>query len=216
MIFSMAHYGSLDMVKQKLRIEDSSIDDELNIYLDEVDSLINRELRAKFGKNTEYGYEISLPLTEDTNPHITFELRAIAADLVEGKFRMKTTGESDLQKEAMMSLREYLDKEFGWTEGHGFRRYPEITITPTNGAAATTITLSGSSFKPRGKLTIKIVDENDSQVVQETTPDVVLTDDDGKFSGVTFATGSGTAIGSYVILASDKVNAAKRNFTVTS
>ena len=76
--------------------------------------------------------------------------------------------------------------------------------------------LNANNLVYKANHSIKIVDENDSQVVQETTPDVVLTDDDGKFSGVTFATGSGTAIGSFVILASDKVNAAKRNFTVTS
>ena len=84
------------------------------------------------------------------------------------------------------------------------------------GAAAATITLTGSRFKPRGKISIKIVDENGSGVVQETTPTVVLTDDSGNFTGVTFATDASTIVGSYVILATDKVNYAKRNFTVTS
>ena len=212
----MSHYASLDMIKQKLRVEDSSIDDELQIYIDEVDAVIDRELRAKFGYTTEYGYEIPIPLTEDTNPPVTFELRAIAADLCEGKFRLKTTNDDQLYKTAMEELTEYIDRAFGWTEAHGFRRYPSIAITPTNGAAASTITISGSSFKPRGKIQIKIVDENDSGVIQATSPEVVLTDDDGDFSGVTFATASGTAIGSYIILAHDKINSAKKNFTVTS
>jgi len=212
----MTHYASLDMIKQKLRIEDSTIDDELNIYMDEIDAFVNRELQAKFGAYTEYGYPIVLPLTDTTNPPVTFDLRQIAADLVEGKFRFKTTNDDSLWKTARESLQNYLDKSFGWTEGHNFRRYPDITITPTNGAAAATITITGARFKPRGEVTVKVVDENGSGVIQETTPAVVLTDDSGDFTAVTFATASGTAIGSYVILATDKVNFAKRNFTVTS
>jgi len=211
----MAHYVSLDMVKQKLRIEDSSIDDELNVYMDEVDELINRELRAKFGKYTEYGYPIDLPLTDTSNPPLTFDLRMIGADLVEGKFRLKTTDDDKLYNKALEALAEFTLRSFGWTEGHKFRRFPDITITPTNGSASTTITCSGQRFKPRGKIIIKIVDENESGVIQATTPEVVLTDDAGDFSGITFATASGTAIGSYQILATDKINFAKRNFTVT-
>ena len=204
------------MIKQKLRIEDNTIDDELNIYMDEIDAFINRELEAKFGTFTEYEYPIVLPLTDLTNPPVTFDLRQIAADLVEGKFRYKTTNDKTLWDFAREALVNYLDKSFGWTEAHKFRRYPDITITPTNGAAAATITLTGSRFKPRGEITVKVVDENGGGVVQETTPTIVLTDDSGDFTGVTFATDATTAVGSYVILATDKVNYAKRNFTVTS
>ena len=92
----MTHYASLDMIKQKLRIEDNTIDDELNIYMDEIDAFINRELEAKFGTFTEYEYPIVLPLTDLTNPPVTFDLRQIAADLVEGKFRYKTTNDKTL------------------------------------------------------------------------------------------------------------------------
>jgi len=77
----MTHYASLDMIKQKLRIEDNTIDDELNIYMDEIDAFINRELEAKFGAFTEYGYPIVLPLTDSTNPPVTFDLRQIAAGI---------------------------------------------------------------------------------------------------------------------------------------
>ena len=136
--------------------------------------------------------------------------------MVEGKFRYKTTNDKALWETAKESLVHYLDKSFGWTEGHKFRRYPDITITPTNGAAGITITLTGARFKPRGEVTVKIVDENGAGSVQTTSPTVVLTDDNGDFSGVTFATSSSEAIGSYIILAHDKVNTAKRNFTVTS
>lgn len=212
----MSHYASLDMVKQKLRVEDKTIDDELNIYLDEVDSFINRELRAKFGETTEYGYKVSLPLTEDTNPALTFDLRQIAADLVEGKFRLKTTDDDKLWNKARESLEIYLVKSFGWTSGHAYRRYPSITLTPDTGSAGTTMTLTGTSFKPRGKLEVKLIDENGSGAIQTTTPEVVLTDANGDFSAVTFATGSDEAIGSYVVLVHDKVNHAKLNFTVTS
>jgi hypothetical protein len=212
----MTHYASLDMIKQKLRIEDSTIDDELNIYMDEVDALINRELRVKFGPRTEYDYPIVLPLTDTTNPPVTFDLRQIAADLVEGKFRFKTGNDDSLWKMAVESLANYMEKSFGWTEGHKFRRYPDITISPTNGVAGSTITMTGSNWKPRGKITVKIVDESGNGQLSETTPETVLTDDNGAFTGITFATSSTEDIGSYVILATDKINHAKRNFTVTS
>jgi len=48
----MTHYTTVDTVKQKLRVEDTSIDDELEIYIDEVDGYINRKIRRKIGTLT--------------------------------------------------------------------------------------------------------------------------------------------------------------------
>ena len=38
----MAHYATLSMVKQRLRVEDTTLDDELSGYIDEIDTFINR------------------------------------------------------------------------------------------------------------------------------------------------------------------------------
>ena len=99
-------YASLVMVKEKLRIPatDSTIDDELNIYIDEVDVYIDRILKERFGSEDEYGYPITLPLTESTRPALTFTLKVVASDLVEGKFRLKTTEENSLWMEANAQL----------------------------------------------------------------------------------------------------------------
>jgi hypothetical protein len=214
----MGHYASLSMVKEKLRIPatDSSINDELNIYIDEIDAMINRRLRARFGNETEYGYQVELPLTDTTNPARTYDLRVVATDLVEGKFRLKTTEDNTMWNESQTRLESYLDQTYGWVEGHAYRRSPTITLSPTNGSAGTTITMTGTGFKPRGQIEIKIVDANGNGAIKTTTPTTVLTDDSGDFSSVTFATLSTDAVGSYEILAHDKVNHSKRNFTVTS
>ena len=109
----MPHYTTLDTIKQKLRVQDTTIDEELDIYIDEVDGYIDRKIRRKIGLNNEYGYRIQLPLTDTTNPAITYDLRTIAADLVEGKFRLKTTNDTTLWKTADEELDEYLDTAFG-------------------------------------------------------------------------------------------------------
>ena len=54
------HYTTVDTVKQKLRVEDTTIDNELEIYIDEVDGYINRKIRRKIGTFNEYGYEKSV------------------------------------------------------------------------------------------------------------------------------------------------------------
>ena len=214
----MAHYASLVMVKDKLRIPstDSSIDDELNVYIDEIDAFVDMKIQERFGKYDEYGYPITLPLTDTTRPAKDYSLRVVASDLVEGKFRQKTTEDNTLWLEANLGFDKWMMANFGWKEGHGFRRDPTITITPTNGSAGSTITLSGADFKPRGLIAVKIVDGNGNGAVQTTTPTTVLTDDNGDFSNVTFATLSTDAVGSYEIVVHDKVNHASRNFTVTS
>ena len=211
-------YASLVMVKEKLRIPatDSTIDDELNIYIDEVDVYIDRILKERFGSEDEYGYPITLPLTESTRPALTFTLKVVASDLVEGKFRLKTTEEISLWMEANAQLEKYILETYGWNEGGKFKRTPSITITPTNGSAGSTITMTGTDFKPRGEISIKIVDENGNGVAQTTSPAVVLTDDNGDFNSVTFATATTDTIGSYEIVAHDKINHSRRNFTVTS
>jgi hypothetical protein len=209
------HYTTVDTVKQKLRVEDTTIDNELEIYIDEVDGYINRKIRRKIGTFNEYGYEITLPLTESTNPAITYDLRTIASDLVEAKFRLKTTNDETLWKQSSKELDEYLDETFGWGESHDFRMVPQLTITPTTGAAGTVITLSGTGWKPRGQIYVKTVDGSGAGALSTTTPAIPLADENGDWSAVTITVDAGTGRGSIEILAHDKINHAIENFSVT-
>ena len=45
----MTHYGSKIVVKRKLRIAqtDNSLDNEINIFIDDVDDYINEQLRHR-------------------------------------------------------------------------------------------------------------------------------------------------------------------------
>ena len=47
----MTHYGSKTIVKRKLRIaqSDNSLDNEINIFIDDVDDYINEQLRHRLG-----------------------------------------------------------------------------------------------------------------------------------------------------------------------
>ena len=178
------HYATLDIVKQKLRIQESdhTIDEELETYSTEVDTLINRHLRRKLGTFDQNGDPINLPLTETTYPAITEDLRVIADDLVEGKFRLKTTNDEILWNNAKQQLLEYLDFEFGWTENKPFRRTPDISITPTTGIPDTTVTVAGSNFANIETLEIVF-----GGVLQDTTPAEVVTTSSGAIpASVTF------------------------------
>ena len=128
-------------------------------------------MRRKLGTFDQNGDPINLPLTETTYPAITEDLRVIADDLVEGKFRLKTTNDEVLWNNAKQQLLEYLDFEFGWTENKPFRRTPQISITPTTGATSTVITVSESDFANVETLEIVF-----GGVIQTTVPaDVVTT-----------------------------------------
>jgi len=156
-----------------------------------------------------------LPLTESTNPAITYDLRTIASDLVEAKFRLKTTNDETLWKQVTKELDEYLDETFGWGESHDFRMVPALTITPTTGAAGTVITLSGTGWKPRGQIYVKTVDGSGAGALSTTTPAIPLSDENGDWSAVTITVDAGTGRGSIEVLAHDKINHATENFSVT-
>ena len=211
----MAHYTTLDTVKQKLRIADTSIDTELDIYIDEVDAYIDRKIRATTGNTNEYGYPIVLPLTDSTNPPITYDLKQIAADLVEGKFRLKTTNENTLWETADKELEEYLVNTFGWAESHNLRINPQLTLDPTAVSAGSTVSLSGTGWKPRGQLYVRMVAGNNTAQTMSTSPSIILTDDDGNWSGYTITIPTSATTSSYTILVHDKVNTVKRNIVVT-
>ena len=188
----MAHYATLSMVKQRLRVEDTSLDDELEGYIDEIDTYVNRKLRKVLGFKNEYGDDIALPLTTTTIPKLTYDLNTIANDLVVGKFRHETTADADLWKKADSELEEYLANEFGWSESGSYRLNPNITFTPTSGSASATVTVSGSEFGVRNKLKVYF---NGQEMA--TSPDPVITGDIGSFSSATFTIPAETGVGTY-------------------
>jgi len=188
----MAHYATLSMVKQRLRVEDTSLDDELEGYIDEIDTYVNRKLRTTLGHKNEYGDDIILPLTTSTIPKLTYDLNTIANDLVVGKFRHETTADADLWKKADTELEEYLANEFGWSESGSYRLNPNITFTPTSGIAGSTVTVSGSEFGIRNKLKVHF---NGQEMA--TTPDPLITGDIGDFSSTTFTIPAETNAGTY-------------------
>jgi len=172
----MTHYPTIDTVKKRLRLpeNDFTIDDDLEIYGSEVDEWINRELRKKLGEHDEYGDPLVFPLTDTTNPAITEDLRHRADYLLEGKFRLETTNDGVIWDYAKADFKEYLDEEFGWTEGKGFRRTPSFTITPDNGTVSTTITVVVSNYGQNEELDL-LFDGTE----QTTTPTPMVTDTNG-------------------------------------
>jgi len=188
----MAHYATLSMVKQRLRVEDTTLDDELSGYIDEIDTYINRKLRKTLGFRNEYGDDISLPLTTSTVPKLTYDLNTVANDLVVGKFRHETTADSALWDKADKELEEYLANEFGWGESGSFKMNPSITFTPTSGSAGATVTVSGTEFGVRNKLKVYFNGQE-----MNTSPDPLISGDIGDFSSTTFTIPAGTGTGTY-------------------
>ena len=180
MVYS-SQYAVLDVVKQKLRVSDATIDDELMTYMSEVDNFINNALRRRLGFKNRNGDQVVLPLTPATIPALDEELKQMANDLVEGKFRFKTTENPTLWTDSQRRFIDYLDYKYGWTREVGYFTNPTLTVTPTTGSAGATVTLAGTEFKGNSKINIKYAGES-----QTTSPTNVTTNSLGSFSGVTF------------------------------
>ncbi len=210
-------YSVLDVVKKKLRIPDDTIDDELEVMQSEVDGYINRKLRKRLGDFNIYNDAIVLPLTETTVPPVTEDLKQIANDLFEAKFRLKTTNDDTLWGIADKELEEHITEEFGWIESVGFRVQPTITIVPTSGAAGATITASGTKYAIN-----EVVKFTVGNTEPDTTPTTVVADSTGAFSGVTFVIPTNTTSPGSVdivsfsnfVMSSDSSNAFTNNPTV--
>ena len=56
----MSYYAEYDTVKTKMRVPDDSLKDELMIYIQEVEELINNRLRQRLGSRDSKGREITL------------------------------------------------------------------------------------------------------------------------------------------------------------
>lgn len=204
-------YTEYDTIKIKLRIEDDSMKDEIQIYRQEIDDLVDNRIRAKIGSVNVYGEDIILPLTEDTIPSIPLELKAIANDLVVAKIRLVNSEKPLLWDSAVKVLDNYLERVYGWARDVAFQPERTLTRTPASGIIGATITIGVTNYAPTAKLTI-IFDSS----TPATTPTPVITDSTGVVSGVTFDVPANQPDGSYNIKVSDSFGGKLVRFQVTS
>ena len=203
-------YTEYDTIKVKLRINDDSMKEEIEIYMQEIDDLINNRIRAKIGSYNAYGDYINLPLTEDTIPSLPVELKAIANNMVVAKIRLQNSEKPMLWDSEVKVLENYLERVYGYTSNKPYQPVRELTISPTSGTVGTIITINGVNFQPRTKLSFIF-----NATYPTTTPSTVITDDVGAFNGVTFAVPSNHPSDSYEIKVVDHVGGTSIRFQVT-
>ena len=171
-------YTEYDTVKIKLRINDDSMRDEIQLYMHEIDDLVNNRIRAKIGEYNVYGDRIDLPLTHDTIPVIPLELKAIANDLVVAKIRLQNSEKPLLWDSAVKVLENYLERVYGWTRDVPFQPIRTFVISPTSGIVGATVTISGTNFQPTSEITVIFDSTN-----PVTIPTPIITNSKGVFSG---------------------------------
>ncbi len=180
----MTHYALLDKLKLKLRLQDAdeTLSEELEAYLTDVDSYINRKLRNWLGLIDIHGNPIIIPLTEFTNIPVDEDLMQNATDLAYGKFRKEQANEELNWENAKENFQAYLEDRFGWPEDEGHRVANPTTIDykPVDILLiGETITISGTNYKQFQRLQIIFAGQT-----METTPTTVFADFQGKFSNV--------------------------------
>ena len=194
----MSYYAEYDTIKTKMRVPDDSLKDELMIYIQEVEEVINNRLRQRLGSRDVKGRDITLPLTTSTVPAIDEELKTIAHDMVEGKFRLKTSEKDLLWNTAVKNLEDYIDKRFGWALDSPFRVTPKVTASPLSGSTGTTVTVSGSNFIPTATIRLTF-----GGLEPTTSPATIVTDSTGSFSSATFTVPTSFSAGVYQIKCDD-------------
>ena len=200
-----------DTIKEKLRLSDDSMRDEIQIYMHEISSLVNNRLRNKLGVNNIYGEPIVLPLTFETIPPVDLEIKSIANNLVVSKIRLQNSEKPLLWDAEVKVLDNYLEQKFGYTRDVLFQPKRTLTILPRTGIIGSTITLAGTNYKPVDKL--KIVFDSTEPT---TTPATVITTTTGTFTGITFTVPANQPDGSYEILVSDSMGGVVVTYQVTS
>jgi len=206
----MSDYAEYDSIKIKLRINDDSMKEEIELYMQDIDSLINNRIRAKLGSYNIYDDFIVLPLTEDTIPPIPDELKAIANNLVVAKIRLQNSEKPMLWDSEVKILENYLDRVYGFTTNKRYEPVRELTISPTSGPVGTTITIGGTKFMPSAKINFVF-----GATYPTTTPTTVISDTKGAFSGVTFQVPPNHPADSYEIKVTDKKGGEIIRFQVT-
>lgn len=204
-------YSEYENLKRKLRIPDDTLREELMLYQQEVDDLVNNKIRDRIGYYDSNGDEIVLPLTATTRPALDEELKAIAIDLVEGKFHLHISEKPLKWDTAVKSLENYLDRTFGIASHKPYQQKFTLTVTPRTGAVGATVTLSGTSWSKYNEVKIYM-----SGFEVATTPAQVLTDANGDFSSVTFTVPTSLASGTQTIKATDGLQGIEVRFTVTA
>lgn len=203
-------YTEYDTVKVKLRVNDDSLRNEIQLYMHEIDQLVTNRIRNKIGEFNIYGQAIVYPLTFETIPTVDLELKAIANDLVVAKIRLQNSEKPLLWDSAVKILDDYLEKRFGWTRDVPFTPERDLTVSPTFGLVGATITLGGIQWQPTVELTITFDGSN-----ALTTPTDVITDSSGTWSGVTFTVPASTDVGITEIKVADKIGGKTAKFQVT-
>ena len=148
-------YTEYDSIKIKLRIANDSMRDEIELYMQEIDDLLDNRLRARLGAVNIYGDEIILPLTSETVPELPLELKGIANNLVVAKIRLQNSEKPMLWDAEVNILDNYLDRVYGYIRGTAYRPRRSISLSPETGAIAQVVTVTGSGFAPTQKLTIE-------------------------------------------------------------
>ena len=199
-----------DSVKLKLRLNDDTLKDEIGLYIQDVDDLVNNRLRNKLGTVDFNGDQIDLPLTIDGEPAIDEELKAIATDAVIGKFRLQNSEKPLIWDTAIKNLDNYLDRRFGYTRDTAFRQKPQANVDPDVGTTGIFVTLDGQRW---GKNTILTIQFEGLDV--DTTPTNVITDENGRFSNVTFKVPDNATVNqTSLINITDERQATQLKFTV--
>lgn len=204
-------YTEYDSIKIKLRINDDSMRDEIELYMQEIDDLVDNRIIAKIGKRNIYGQEMTYPLTYNTIPPVPLELKAIANDLVVAKIRLQNSEKPLLWDAHVKVLENYLERVYGYTSHKAYQPTRTLTVTPASGMIGQTVTLSGTNFQPTAKLTIVFASTEPT-----TTPTTVITDSQGVFTGITFDIPPNQPDGGYNIKVSDDFGGELARFQVTS
>jgi hypothetical protein len=203
-------YTEYDSIKTKLRVEDDSMRDEIELYMQEIDDLIDNRLRAKLGSKNIYGQEITLPLSHNTIPAIPLELKAIANNLVVAKIRFQNSEKPMLWDAEVNILDNYMERVYGYTRHKRYQPRRTLSLSAYTATAGTTITVSGTMFEPNAKLTFKF-----DTVEVATTPTSVITTSTGTYS-FTFAIPSNQTLGSTEIKVYDSVGGLDTKLEVTA
>src|SRR3972149_812694 len=182
----------------------------MTLYIQEVDDLVNNRVRNKLGTHDSNGNEIVLPLTVDGQPPIDEELKAIATDLVIGKFRLQTSEKSLIWDTATKNLDNYLDRRFGYTRNIPFRHIPLVTLDPAFGPPIQVVSMdAGSGWVPNSLLRVTV---DGVQVI--TTPAQALTDGNGRFDGIEFTIPASSIVDEIsVIIITDRKNYKEIKYT---
>ena len=190
--------------------------DEIELYMQEIDDLLDNRLRARLGAVNIYGDEIVLPLTSETVPELPLELKGIANNLVVAKIRLQNSEKPMLWDAEVNILDNYLDRVYGYIRGTAFRPRRTISLSPQTGAVATVVTVTGTGFAPIKKLTViftsgTTISYSAGTIV--TTPTDVITDSKGTLS-FTFPIPANTSAGAYTVKVHDNIGGMTPSFQV--